>query len=381
MMLALADIRHDLLRFVLTAIGIGLLAMGAFGMTGIYRGIVADALMVIDRIGADLWVVQGDTRGPFAETSAVPLTTERRVEGVDGVIRVRPFLSLTRSLRIDGQLRQVSLLGLDWPDDDGGWLPLAEGLPLGQGHDVAIADRSLGLAIGDVLVVGHQHLRVTGLTRGMVDINGDPVLALTIPDLIELRASRPSEAVLLRRAAGGMPAAGSTGDRGDVQALAVDVSPGAAAPVAAAIAGWGDVAVLTTRDQRDLLLNARLERLRMQILLFSLLLMTITAVVVSLILYTGTIEKLHTIAMLKLIGAADRLIVAMIATQALALGVTGLGVGLAAGRLLFPLFPRRVLLLDTDIALIGAMVLATCLAGSAAGIVKAMRVRAQEVLA
>ncbi|MEN2978406.1 hypothetical protein P7L78_24390 [Tistrella bauzanensis] len=375
MMLALADIRHDLLRFVLTAIGIGLLAMGAFGMTGIYRGIVADALMVIDRIGADLWVVQGDTRGPFAETSTVPLATERRVEGVDGVIRVRPFLSLTRSLRIDGQLRQVSLLGLDWPDDDGGWLPLADGLPLGQGHDVAIADRSLGLAIGDVLVVGHQHLRVTGLTRGMVDINGDPVLALTIPDLIELRAGRPSEAILLRRAAG------SAGDYGDVQALAVDVSPGAAASVAAAIAGWGDVAVLTTRDQRDLLLNARLERLRMQILLFSLLLMTITAVVVSLILYTGTIEKLHTIAMLKLIGAADRLIVAMIAAQALALGVTGLGAGLAAGRLLFPLFPRRVLLLDADIALIGAMVLATCLAGSAAGIVKAMRVRAQEVLA
>ncbi|WP_372071859.1 hypothetical protein P7L75_26470 [Tistrella mobilis] len=375
MMLALADIRHDLLRFVLTAIGIGLLAMGAFGMTGIYRGIVVDALMVIDRIGADLWVVQGDTRGPFAETSAVPLATERRVEGVDGVIRVRPFLSLTRSLRIDGQVRQVSLLGLDWPDDDGGWLPLAEGLPLGQRHDVAIADRSLGLAIGDVLVVGHQHLRVTGLTRDMVDINGDPVLALTIPDLIELRAARPSEAILLRRAAG------SAGDHGDVQALAVDVRPGAAISVAAEIAGWGDVAVLTTRDQRDLLLNARLERLRMQILLFSLLLMTITAVVVSLILYTGTIEKLHTIAMLKLIGAADRLIVAMIATQALALGVTGLGVGLAAGRLLFPMFPRRVLLLDADIALIGAMVLATCLAGSAAGIVKAMRVRAQEVLA
>lgn len=374
MMLALADIRHDLLRFVLTAIGIGLLAMGAFGMTGIYRGIVADALMVIDRIGADLWVVQGDTRGPFAETSAVPLVTERRVEGVEGVIRVRPFLSLTRSLRIDGQVRQVSLLGLDWPDDDGSWLPLADGLPLGQGHDVAIADRSLGLAIGDVLVVGHQHLRVTGLTRGMVDINGDPVLALTIPDLIELRAGRPSEAILLRRAAG------SVGDHGDVQALAVDVRPGAAISVAAAIAGWGDVAVLTTRDQRDLLLNARLERLRMQILLFSLLLMTITAVVVSLILYTGTIEKLHTIAMLKLIGAADRLIVAMIATQALALGVTGLGTGLAAGRLLFPLFPRRVLLLNADIALIGAMVLATCLAGSAAGIVKAMRVRAQEVL-
>ncbi len=42
-------------------------------MTGLYRGVVEDALLIVDRIGADLWVVQGGRAGPFAEGSAVDL--------------------------------------------------------------------------------------------------------------------------------------------------------------------------------------------------------------------------------------------------------------------------------------------------------------------
>jgi putative ABC transport system permease protein len=69
MNLAAKDIRHNLGRFVLTAVGIGLLLMIVLGMSGIYRGMIDDALVVVDRIGADLWVVQRGTRGPFAEIS------------------------------------------------------------------------------------------------------------------------------------------------------------------------------------------------------------------------------------------------------------------------------------------------------------------------
>ena len=72
MNLALHDIRHNVSRFVLTAVGIGLLLMIVLGMSGIYRGLIDDALVVVDHIGADLWVVQRGTRGPFAEISRVP---------------------------------------------------------------------------------------------------------------------------------------------------------------------------------------------------------------------------------------------------------------------------------------------------------------------
>ncbi|MCL4197678.1 MAG: hypothetical protein KJZ69_09320 [Phycisphaerales bacterium] len=64
MNLALRDVRHNLGRFGLTAVGIGLLLMIVMGMGGIYQGIVEDATLLVDELDADLWLVQAETRGP-----------------------------------------------------------------------------------------------------------------------------------------------------------------------------------------------------------------------------------------------------------------------------------------------------------------------------
>ena len=69
MNLATKDIRHNFGRFALTTVGIGLLLMIVMGMGGIYRGLIREATLLVDKIGADLWLVQGSTRGPFAEIS------------------------------------------------------------------------------------------------------------------------------------------------------------------------------------------------------------------------------------------------------------------------------------------------------------------------
>ncbi len=65
MNLAIKDISYNIGRFVLTAVGIGMLLMVVMGMGGIYRGVVEDATLLIDRLDADLWVVQRSTRGAF----------------------------------------------------------------------------------------------------------------------------------------------------------------------------------------------------------------------------------------------------------------------------------------------------------------------------
>ena len=95
MNLAGRDIRHNFGRFVLTTIGLGMLLMIVMGMGGIYRGLVQDATLLVDRIDADLWVVQKDTRGPFAELSRVPANLEDRVRAVPGVLSSRGFISTT----------------------------------------------------------------------------------------------------------------------------------------------------------------------------------------------------------------------------------------------------------------------------------------------
>ena len=87
------------------------------------------------------------------------------------------------------------------------------------------------------------------------------------------------------------------------------MAPGAGTEeVASIISGWGDVSVYTQQGQKELLLRGTVEKIRRQIGLFRVLLTVIAAVIMALILYTLTLEKLHSIALLKLIGAPNRLI-------------------------------------------------------------------------
>ena len=119
MNLATRDIRHNLGRFVLTTVGIGLLLMIVMGMGGIYRGLVQDATLLVDRVGADLWVVQRDTRGPFAEQSRVPVALEDRLRAVPGVARSRSFVTYTIQREHRGRSLRMTVQGLAWPDDRG----------------------------------------------------------------------------------------------------------------------------------------------------------------------------------------------------------------------------------------------------------------------
>ena len=70
--LAVKDIRHGPRRFIFTCLGIGLLLMVVMSMGGIYRGLVDDATLIVHKTGAEVWVVQKDTNGPFAEDSRIP---------------------------------------------------------------------------------------------------------------------------------------------------------------------------------------------------------------------------------------------------------------------------------------------------------------------
>ena len=91
MNLAIRDIRYHRGRFILTSIGLGLLLGVVMSMGGIYRGLFADALAVLDFTKADIWVVQQDTNGPFAESSRIPEDIKYRIRAVPGVAEASPL--------------------------------------------------------------------------------------------------------------------------------------------------------------------------------------------------------------------------------------------------------------------------------------------------
>ncbi|MBP9946433.1 MAG: ABC transporter permease, partial [Vicinamibacteria bacterium] len=86
--LAARDILHAWGKFVFTGFGLGLLIGVTLTMAGVYRGMVDDAKVLLDNSGADLWVVQQDTLGPYAESSSIYDDTYRGIRGMSGVARV-----------------------------------------------------------------------------------------------------------------------------------------------------------------------------------------------------------------------------------------------------------------------------------------------------
>lgn len=386
MNLAIKDIRFNFMRFALTALGIGFLLMGAIGAIGLYRGIVSDALLVIENVGADLWVVQGERMGPFTEGSSVSSTMDRRVEGVSGVASVRRFVQFSQQFDYDGKMHRATITGLDYPKDRGDWFPLVSGRRLQTGHFEIIADASIGLPLGARVRLAMDDYTVVGLTRGLVDSAGDGLLFVSINDALSVSTRRPGEQILLARGATPPPQTLGDGESSvpqdsKIAAVLVTLAPGADPyRVREAILRWGDANVLSRAEQRDLLLNQRLWRLRVQILAFAAVLLLVTAIVISLIIYTLTMEKLHPIALLKLIGARNTVIISMIMQQAALIGAFGFLLALLLSELTFPHFPRRIAILPADLGILFGVVCVICVVASWFGIAQALKVRAQEVL-
>lgn len=373
MNLAWKDIRRQGVRFVLTGAGLGLLFAVVLAMGGIYRGLVADATGLIDAIDADLWVVQRDTRGPFAERSTVPRSLEDRLRVLDGVASARTFTYATLQRGdLDHPVR-VGLVGLSWPQDRGQDLPLLAGRPFDLPHREIIVDKTLGRGVGDLIELGEDAYEVVGITHGFVSSGGDAIAFVTERDAANILGWMAPEA----RRLGGNAA-------GDVLpgAVIVQLLPGVD-PVTtqARLAGWADVTVWTQEQQRDLLLHGVVDKARQQLGLFRVLLSVVSAIVVALILYNMTVAKTHEIALIKLMGGRTRVIVSMILQQSLMLGGIGYAVALAIGYLTFDYFPRRVVITPVELGGVFALVFVISVVASLAGIVRALRIPPTLVLA
>lgn len=166
-----------------------------------------------------------------------------------------------------------------------------------------------------------------------------------------------------------------------VSAILVKVAPaGDLASVVSTVSAWPDVTVHTQEGQRQLLLRGNVDRARRQLGLFRAILIVVSTIIMALIIYTLTLDKTHDIAMLKLMGARNQVIVALIMQQALLLGVLGYGIASYIGQWLFPWFPRRVMITFDDRWILAGIVLAISVLGSLLGVWKAMRVEPNKIL-
>ena len=361
--LAGRDILHSWGKFSLTGLGLGLLIGVTLTMAGVYRGMVDDAHALLANSGADLWVVQKDTQGPYAESSSIKDDVQRSVRGMPGVARSANVTYFTLQVQgAQGDDKRVMVVGIE-PGQPGEPGYLLAGRQITRNHYEAVADLRAGFALGETVRIRRHGYVVVGLTQRMVSSGGDPMVFIPLKDAQESQFLKDNEAIdndRVRSAAN--PAFNRPGVPGlleavqalqtsshSVNAVLVQVQNGwLPERVAEPIRRWKHLSVYTRDGMEEILVAKLIATSAKQIGMFLAILALVSAAIVAFIIYTMTLGKIREIAVLKLIGTRNSTIAGMILQQALGLGLIGFVVGKVAATVWAPIFPKFVLLLTQD---------------------------------
>jgi putative ABC transport system permease protein len=190
-----------------------------------------------------------------------------------------------------------------------------------------IVDASLGLEIGESSSWPASRIAWSGSPRTRSPRVGDSVAFMNVADAQLIALDQPAKAAVLERQRVVERLRHTDLGRGQpgLEELAVD--PRWRAPALAVAAGrrgpargrpaspcrgarrhpgWGDVSVYSQAEEEELLLGGVVQRARMQIGLFTVILTLTGAVIVMMVMYNLTLEKTHDLAVLKLMGAPRR---------------------------------------------------------------------------
>ena len=362
--LAVYDLKLHRGRFIATVLGVGLLFTIVLAMNGLYRGNIAEGLALIKATNPDLWVVERYRGGPFNEQSTLPEFYHYSVKAMPGVEKASPFIYYTVERQIEGKSRQFSIIGYDVFGGIGGPQKIYAGRNIEQAHYEMVAHPKLGIRIGDEVLLGLHTYTVVGLTREAVSSNGEPLVYLSLPDAQEVLYQRDNEEVrsqrerLLRTLSGQSYLSPSQAekllpklqsDTHIINAILVRLKPGAdRTEVSRGIEKWLYLSAFSTEEELQLMLKGRLASMTKQLLLFRTLLLIISVIIVALVIYTFTMEKIRSIAVMKLIGAPNWVIIRLVMEQSLLLTIGAFLFGLALIHNTYQLFPRTLLLVPGD---------------------------------
>ena len=395
--LAGRDILHAWGKFIFTGIGLGLLIGVTLTMAGVYRGMVDDGKVLLDNSGADLWVVQKDTLGPYAESSSIPDDQWRSIRTMPGVEQAANVTYLTMQVGRGNKDVRAMVVGITAGEaGTPGWPPqLVAGRQITRSHYEAVADIASGFQLGDELKIRRNHYTVVGLTRRMVSSGGDPMVFIPIKDAQEAQFLKDNDAILMqRRRTEANPAFNRPGVPGlldaviasqtsnhSVNAVLVRIRPEySPEEVAEPIRRWKRLTVYDRTQMEGILVGKLIATSAKQIGMFLVILAIVSAAIVAFIIYTLTMDKIREIAVLKLIGTRNRTIAGMILQQALVLGVIGFVVGKITATFAAPMFPKYVLLVPIDSILGFFAVLTICVLASIVAIRMALKVDPAEAI-
>ncbi len=366
--LAKEDVRHTLGKFIVTAMGVGMLLGIVLIMMGVYRGMLVDAEVLLDDINVDLWVVQEETLGPFAEASRVHDDLQYTIQSIPGIDKSSIITFQNIQLPKKKNKIRVFAVGYDvfGPINPINPARLIRGRTLKTAHyEIVVTDKT-NFSLHDKIQLGRNIYTVVGITHGTVSSGGDLLVYISIKDAQELQFSYSNKRIQTDRARGII-----NRDTHMVNAVIATVLPGYSSEnVARHIRKWQHKNVYTRDQQRAVLTKYVVEKASKQIGLFTAILVIVSTIIISLIIYTMTLEKMKEISIMKLMGLPNSMIVKMIVEETLLLGILAFIFGNLFSHLIYSKFPKRVVLEIPDAWILFGVVVVASIAASFVGVKK-----------
>ncbi len=363
--LAQKDISHTFGKFIVTAMGVGMLLGIVLIMIGVYRGMIADAEVLLNDIGADIWVVQQNTLGPFAESSRVHEDLKNSIRAIDGIDKTEALTFQNIQLHVANKSIRVTAVGFD-PYGDISPINssrIIAGRTLQRDHYEIVVSDKIGFKLNDYLLLGRHRFKVVGITHGSVASGGSPLVYMSLKDAQELQFLYSNNRIRNDRLRGII---GKNSHL--VNAIVATIKAGYSPNIIAnEIRKFQHKSVYTALEQKTILTQNVIKTASKQIGMFTAILIMVSTIIIALIIYTMTLEKMKEIAIMKLIGIPNSMIVKMIVQETLLLGILAFVFGNIFAHLIYNKFPKRVVLEMPDawglfIVIIVASVLASFVA-------------------
>jgi len=344
--LAQKEVSHTLGKFIVTAMGVGMLLGIVMIMMGVYRGMMIDAQVLLNDTDVDIWVVQENTLGPFAEASRVHEDLKNSIGVIDGVAKAEGITFQNLQLPFKGTQIRVFAVGFD---PFGKINPINEkriiaGRGLKHSHYEMVVTDKTGFKLDDRINLGRDTYTVVGITHGTVSSGGDPLVYISLKDAQELQFLYSNARIRTDRARGINGVSSHM-----VNAIVATLKPGYDVDIVANnIRRFKHKSVYTAKEEKTILTKNLIKMASKQIGMFTVILVIVSTIIIALIIYTMTLEKMKEIAIMKLIGIPNLLIIKMIVQETVLMGVLAFIAGNIFAHLIYSKFPKRVVLETPD---------------------------------
>ncbi len=353
--LAYKDIKHSPVKFVITSIGVGMLFGIVLIMIGVYRGMIIDAKSIVKDTKADLWIVQQDTLGPFAQNSRMHQDIKNTIKVIPGIDKAAALTFQSMQIFKGKKPLRVTVLGYDPFGDINPINPkkIIAGRIIAKSHYEMVASKKLGFKLNDKVKLGRNVYTVVGLTKETVASGGELLIYLSLKDAQDLQFMYSNARIRNDRARG------MNVYKSDmVNAVAATLKPGySAEKIAKYIERWKHKSVYTNKQQGKILTENVIKRASRQIGMFTVILIAVSVIIMALIIYTMTLEKIKEITIMKLIGIPNISIIKMILQETLTLGTMAFLFGNIFAHLIYNRFPKRIVFELTDAAYLFIIIL------------------------